>query len=139
VHFWGSWCPPCLRELPALEKLHEQIRTRLGGEIEMILLQVRESFEEAHLWAEANGFTELPLYDSGSTGSDDTDLPLAQGGEVEDRKIARVFPSSYVLDRRGVVVFSHFGPIEDWLEYLPFFEHAARHAGAPDADRSDKP
>jgi thiol-disulfide isomerase/thioredoxin len=139
VHFWGSWCPPCLRELPALEKLHEALKARLGSEVEMILLQVRESFEEAHLWAEANGFTDLPLYDSGSSGGDDTDLPLAQGGEVEDRKIARVFPSSYVLDRRGVVVFSHFGPIEDWLEYVPFFEHAARHTAVAQPERSIAP
>ncbi|MGD8851614.1 MAG: redoxin family protein [Gammaproteobacteria bacterium] len=131
LHFWGSWCPPCLREFPALQKLRRQLEASLGEEVQMVLLQVREPFDEARLWAEANGFTDLPLFDSGSSGSDDTDLDLAQGGAIEDRKIGRAFPSSYVLDRRGVVVFSHAGPVEDWLEYLPFFQHAVRHTETP--------
>ncbi len=24
VNFWATWCPPCLEELPALEKLYEE-------------------------------------------------------------------------------------------------------------------
>jgi thiol-disulfide isomerase/thioredoxin len=130
VHFWGSWCPPCLRELPSLQKLHKQLEARLADQVTMILLQVREPFDEAYLWAEHNHFSTLPLFDSGSTGSDDTDLALADGTRIEDRNIARVFPSSYVLDRNGVVVFSNYGPVEDWLEYLPFFEDAARRSKA---------
>jgi len=129
VHFWGSWCPPCLREFPAVQKLHAQLEARLPGQVAMVLLQVREPFDEAHLWAEQNHFTGLPLYDSGSGGGDDTSLSLADGTRIEDRLIARVFPSSYVLDRNGIILFSSFGPVEDWLEYLPFFEHAARNTG----------
>ena len=103
----------------------------------MILLQAREPFDVAHRWAEDHHFTSLPLYDSGSTGSDDTTLALAGEQRIEDRDIARVFPSSYVLDHNGVVMFANFGPVEDWLEYLPFFEHAARHNEA--APPQDKP
>ncbi len=128
VHFWGSWCPPCLREFPSLQALHEQLEARLPDQVEMILLQVREPFDQAQRWAERNRFSGLPLYDSGSTGSDDTGLALADGEEIEDRRIARVFPGSYVLDGNGIVLFSHFGPVEDWLEYLPFFEHAAQQS-----------
>ena len=139
VHFWGSWCPPCLRELPSLQKLQEQFEARLADQVVMILLQVREPFAEALKWAEDNQFTGLPLYDSGSTGSDDTALTLGDGERIEDRNIARVFPSSYVLDRNGIVVFSKFGPVEDWLEYLPFFEHAARHSETPPPTTSAQP
>ncbi len=139
LHFWGSWCPPCLRELPSLQKLHKQLEARLPGEVTMILLQVREPFDQAHSWAEDNHFTSLPLYDSGSSGSDDTSLTLADGERIEDRNIARVFPSSYVLDRNGIVVFSNFGPVEDWQEYLPFFEHAARHSEAAPPPASPQP
>lgn len=124
VHFWGSWCPPCLREFPSLQKLHDQLDEKLAGEVVMVLLQVREPYSRARLWAQQQGFARLPLYDSGTTGDDDTRLSLADGGSVEDRRIARVFPSSYVLDKNGLVIFSHFGPVEDWTEYVDFFEHA---------------
>lgn len=139
VHFWGSWCPPCLREFPALQKLHAQLEARLPGRVAMVLLQVREPFDEAHLWAEQNRFTSLPLYDSGSRGGDDTSLSLADGTRIEDRLIARVFPSSYVLDGNGIVLFSSYGPVEDWLEYLPFFEHAASHSEAADQPGGSHP
>ena len=131
VHFWGSWCPPCLRELPALQKLQQQLEATIPDQIDMILMQVREPFDEAQSWAEDHGFADLPLYDSGSAGSDDTDLVLGDGQRIEDRNIARVFPSSYVLDRNGIVLFANFGPVDDWLEYLPFFAHAARHSDTP--------
>lgn len=139
VHFWGSWCAPCLRELPALQKLQQQLGTRLADQVSMILLQVREPFDQARSWAKENQFTSLPLYDSGSTGSDDTHLLLADGQRLEDRNVARVFPSSYVLDRNGIVLFSHIGPVEDWLEYLAFFEHAARHSEAPPTEAIPQP
>ncbi len=139
VHFWGSWCPPCLRELPALQKLQQQLDATIPDQVVMILLQVREPFDEAQSWAEDHGFADLPLYDSGSTGSDDTGLALGDGERIEDRNIARVFPSSYVLDRNGVVLFSNFGPVEDWLEYLPFFAHAARHSETPPPKASAQP
>ena len=61
----------------------------------------------------------------------DAPTALADGQRIEDRNIARVFPSSYVLDRNGIVLFSNFGPVDDWLEYLPFFAHAARHSETP--------
>jgi len=127
IHFWGSWCPPCLREFPSLQKLHDQLDEKLAGEVVMVLLQVREPYTRARLWAEQQGFAKLPLYDSGKTGDEDTRLSLADGDSVEDRLIARVFPSSYVLDKNGLVIFSHLGPVEDWTEYVDFFEHAVQH------------
>jgi thiol-disulfide isomerase/thioredoxin len=139
VHFWGSWCPPCLRELPALQKLQQQLQATIPDQVVMILLQVREPFDEAKSWATDNGFASLPLYDSGSTGSDDTGLALGDGERIEDRNIARVFPSSYVLDRNGIVLFSNFGPVEDWLEYLPFLEHAARHSETMPTETGTQP
>lgn len=124
LHFWGSWCPHCMREFPSLQMLHAELARQLSANMEMVLLQVREPFSQSRKWVDHYGFTGLPIYDSGATDSDDSTLYLSNGDVIKDRELARVFPSTYVLDGNGLVIFSHHGPVADWLEYLPFFEHA---------------
>ena len=129
VHFWGSWCSPCMREFPELRHFHQRLEEKMPGQVALVLLQVRDSYIDARRWAEDNDFGDLPIADSGVTCAEQTTLTLADGTDIEDRLIARVFPSSYVLDKNGMVVFVHQGPAEDWGNYLPFFEHTAQHSG----------
>ncbi len=124
VHFWGSWCPPCLRELPTLDNLRRILTDTTGDAVALVLLQLREPISSAREWARRQGFAGLPLADSGASGEDDTFLLTAAGEQIPDRDLARMFPSSYVLDRNGIVLFSHTGPVHDWTEYLPFFQDA---------------
>ncbi|SPE32039.1 putative thioredoxin related protein [Burkholderiales bacterium] len=28
IHFWATWCPPCIKEMPALEAFYERYRAR---------------------------------------------------------------------------------------------------------------
>ena len=126
LHFWGSWCGPCRHEMPDLQRLQEALADR--GDVAFVLLQVRERFAVSRRWAEAQGI-RLPLSDSGSAGEHDKSLPLAGGGRVADRALARVFPTTYVLDKRGVVLFSHVGPVPRWSEYDAFLRDAAERSG----------
>lgn len=126
LHFWGSWCPPCLREFPSLKTLHSELAASHAEEVEMVMLQLREAFDESMLWVKEYGFSGMPIYDSGVADSETTMLTLSDGSKINDRYIARVFPSTYVLDRNGIVIFSHHGPVADWSEYLVFFEHAVK-------------
>ena len=122
LHFWGSWCPHCRAEMPQLQRLAR----RLGKErIAFALVQVREDAARARQWLRREKLA-LPLYDSGARGPADATLKLASGGVLADREIARAFPSTYVLGRHGVVLFSHTGPIADWAQYADFLRHAAR-------------
>ncbi len=126
LHFWGSWCPPCMREFPSLKELHRASTNQFGDDFAMVLLQVREPFIESRHWAQDNDFATLPLFDSGAVDGTSNTLSLSDGKQVQDRAIAQVFPSSYVLDRNGLVIFSHYGPITDWSEYLPFIADAVQ-------------
>ncbi|MCW8988911.1 MAG: TlpA family protein disulfide reductase [Gammaproteobacteria bacterium] len=121
VHFWGSWCPPCIREMPELVELQKSLKKNYGNKVKMILLQVREPFAQSQKWAKQYHFSKLPLYDSTPSGENNDILQTATGKKLYDRMIARVFPSTYVLDQKGRVLFAHRGPIHNWSEYLPFF------------------
>lgn len=126
VHFWGAWCPPCRQEMPDMQQLHEALAGR--QDIAFVLLQAREKFPVSRQWAERQGI-RMPLYDSGSTGDDDTWFRLAGGGRIADREIAGRFPTTYVLDKRGVIVFAHVGPVHDWRQYQAFLLDAAERSG----------
>lgn len=125
LHFWGTWCTPCRQEMPELQKLNQQLAG--NKDVQLVLLQMREDSDTARQWAAKQNF-RLPFHDSGVRDGGDT-LSLGDGKPIRDRDLARVFPSTYVLDRHGVVVFSHTGPVADWLQYLPFLRDAAARSG----------
>lgn len=126
LHFWGSWCGPCRQELPDLQRLYDSLRER--SDVAFVLLQVRESAPAARRWAQARGL-QMPLADSGARGEDDAFFTLAGGRRLADREIAHRFPTTYVLDRHGLVLFSHVGPVHDWPAYRDFLLDAAAGSG----------
>lgn len=126
LHFWGSWCGPCRYEMPELQALHDALGDR--KDIAFVLLQVRESYERSRAWARAQGL-RLALYDSGSKGESDASLALAGGATLRDRDVAAQFPTTYVLDKHGVILFRHVGPVPRWNEYAGFLRDAAVNSG----------
>lgn len=126
LHFWGSWCPPCQREMPDLEKL----LTGLAGNraIQFVFLPVREPVDRARQWARDKGL-RLAIADGGPDAAKDGGFRLADGGRIGDRELARVFPTTYVLDRHGLVLFSHYGPVADWGSLAPLLRDAAAGSG----------
>ncbi len=127
LHFWGSWCPPCRREMPELQQLQRTLE-KTAPDVQMILLQVREDFANSRRWLRQQRMT-LPLHDSGVRGESLDALPLADGKTIHDRYIAEVFPTTYVLDKHGIVVFSHVGPVARWSQYLPLLRDVAARSG----------
>lgn len=126
LHFWGSWCGPCRRELPDLQRLVRRMeKTR---DVRFVFLPVREPFAVARDWARRQQL-RLPLYDSGVTDAGAPAFALADGSSLPDRQVAGKFPTTYVLDKHGLVVFSHIGDASRWTEYAPFLQDVARRSG----------
>lgn len=126
LHFWGSWCRPCLKELPELQSLHQAIAKE--KDMQLVLVPVREDLATARAWMEKSRFT-MPLYDPALQGASMEQLMLASGKPIHDRFLAKAFPTTFVLDKHGIVVFSHNGPVEGWLQYIPFLKDAATRSG----------
>lgn len=126
LHFWGSWCPPCQREMPDLQKLHGQLVN--VKDIVFVLLPVREPLETARQWAEQHAI-RLPIAYGGDEMGQAEDFRLADGGRISDRQVAKAFPTTYILDKHGIVVFSRIGPVARWPEFAPFLQDAAAKSG----------
>lgn len=123
LHFWGSWCPPCQTEFVDLQKLYDAL---VGDDaITFVLVQGRESIAKSKRWVRKNGFT-MPLFDSGHQGRGDKSFHLAGGEMVADRRLASVYPSTYILDANGIVVFRQTGPEEQWEQYETLLRNLAR-------------
>ncbi len=137
LHFWGSWCPSCMIEFPSLQRLREMINREIGSQVELIILQAREPFSVSRQWADKNGFADMALYDSGADASDNTNFELANSEVIADREIASLFPSSYVIDKNGIVVFAHRGAVNNWLEYFDFIQDVANQTDQEMLSKTD--
>ncbi|MFL6101449.1 MAG: TlpA family protein disulfide reductase [Actinomycetales bacterium] len=64
LNYWGSWCPPCVKETPDLKAAWEQLK---GKNVEFLGLDAQESAETGKAYADANGLTYPSLqWDGGS-------------------------------------------------------------------------
>ena len=92
LNFWGTWCGPCRREMPTFEKAYGEWRER-GFEI---LAIAYNDTEEAMASFSAEFDLSFPL-------------ALDSSGEINDAYGIQTRPSSYLLDRNGVILARHFG------------------------------
>ena len=94
VNFWATWCPPCRREMPALERLYQQ----LGGQ-GLVVLAVNQWEDPDHVFAytgELNVFPTFPiLFDPDSSVSEDFGV--------------KGLPTSFLLDQDGRVRYRAIG------------------------------
>ena len=92
IDFWASWCEPCKKELPALQKLQDSLGS--SGAV-VIAISLDEDPAEARIFASRRKLT-LPL------------LSDTKGAVADKYKLGKM-PTSVVVDRSGVVRFVNAG------------------------------
>lgn len=58
VNFWASWCPPCKREMPSIQKLYDAMS---GGNTEFLLVSLDDSFDKAKNYMASQKYS-MPVY-----------------------------------------------------------------------------
>jgi cytochrome c biogenesis protein CcmG/thiol:disulfide interchange protein DsbE len=98
LNFWASWCGPCKREAPTLEKVWREYRSR-----GLVVLGVdsEDASGDARRFLRAHGITYPVVVD-------------ASGGLAQDTYGIPGYPSTFVIDRAGRVVGPPvLGPVSD--------------------------
>jgi thiol-disulfide isomerase/thioredoxin len=89
--FWGSWCAPCIADLPGLEAAYERFRGR-GFEIVGIDYEHGATFDSVRALLEQKGVTWTNA------------RPDSVRELVEKRLRIWGFPTFYLLDPEGIVI-----------------------------------
>jgi len=96
LNFWASWCPPCVEETPALNRLQAQIAPQ-GGMVLGVSVDSNEADYEKFLRDQGVVF---PTY-----------RDAAQKINIDYG--TTIFPETYIIDRDGKIARKVIGP-QDW-------------------------
>jgi cytochrome c biogenesis protein CcmG/thiol:disulfide interchange protein DsbE len=105
LNFWATWCPPCVEETPALNRLQQQIDSR-GGTVLGVSVDEDEGAYDKFLREQAVVF---PTYRDTSKKS------AAEYGTT-------IYPETYIIDRKGKIARKFVGEQRwDSPEMLAYF------------------
>jgi peroxiredoxin len=107
LNFWATWCEPCKKEFPAMERLYTDYKSK-GLTILAVSIDVGGE-EGVKAFAEKMGAT-FPIL-------------LARKGTITDSYWTWGAPTSYLIDRNGTMVGRALGPREwDGTEFRSAFD-----------------
>lgn len=94
VNFWATWCEPCKRELPAFE----QFMAQQDGDSGAIILAVNigEEADAIQPFLDENGVSGISIL-------------LDRDYRVQTAYGVDLFPSTFVIDKAGIVRDMHLG------------------------------
>lgn len=100
LNFWATWCPPCLAEMPSLDRLAAQMEaSSLADEFTLLAVDLDPNAERAKRFLKENGIKNLPFY---------RDETMSFSFEMA----VSAMPTSMFIDRGGRIVARFEGAAE---------------------------
>jgi thiol-disulfide isomerase/thioredoxin len=94
LNFWATWCPPCIREMPSMERLHQQVD---AADFKVVAVNQMENPDDVFAFT---GQLEIdPTFD---ILFDDT-------SKVSQEYAVRGLPTTYLIDKNGVIRYRAVG------------------------------
>jgi peroxiredoxin len=95
LNFWASWCPPCVQELPSMQRLYEKLQ---GQAFEILAADISESPDTVRQFLARFNLTFPVLLDP--------------TGQTTAAWKVYVFPSTYIIDTSGNIRYGSTGAME---------------------------
>ena len=92
INFWATWCPPCIAEMPSIQKLYTEFKG--NDKVVFMMVDVDNKRQKSQKFMDKKGY-DLPVYTPASK------IPTSyMGGAI---------PTTIVFDKYGKMVFKHEG------------------------------
>ena len=94
LNFWATWCPPCVREIPSMERLYQKFKNE-----HFTVLGINQMEDEDTVFS----FTgQLPLDPTFTVLFDKTST-------VSRRYKVNGLPTTYLIDKKGLIRYRAIG------------------------------
>lgn len=111
LNFWASWCPPCVEETPALNRLQQHVAARNG----VVLGVSADSDPAAYERFLKKQSVAFPTWRDPNSSDNKSPIALEYGTSM--------IPETYVIDRKGKIARKVAGPQQwDSPEMLAYFD-----------------
>ena len=94
LNFWATWCPPCRREMPSMERLHKMLDS---GTFAVVAINQMESPD--HVFAYTGQLEVDPTFT----------ILFDRDSSVSQRYRVNGLPTSYLIDKRGFIRYRAVG------------------------------
>ncbi len=102
LNLWATWCGPCVREMPAFEKLQENY----GEQVAVIAVNCMEEKETVDAFMEETGYTFPVAYDV--------------EGDICMKYPTDGIPNTYIIDGDGIVKKVYLGAADAETQYQEY-------------------
>lgn len=99
LNFWGTWCGPCVGELPHFDKLASEY----SGEVVFIAVHSNSGVEKAPEFISTNYPSSKIIF--AKDGANEKYYNLVAGSGY--------YPSTLILDKNNVISFSEYGVLSE--------------------------
>lgn len=91
LNIWATWCPPCVAEMPGINKLYQDVDK---DKVAFIMLSVDQDFQKAVGYNNRKGY-DFEVYEA--------------AGGMPQMYLTQSIPTTYVIDAKGNLVLTHMG------------------------------